>query len=123
MPRSSSSRPRRRNRWQALTPEELQAQAAEQRAKGAGGALPWQPHPSLMALQDRLQLVADCWNLLDGSRGHLRRALCLPQGSKEPEPAYRQRLDHARPSGFRRGATGPMPICMPRCIGGSIPGG
>jgi len=74
-------------------------------------------------LQDRLQLVADCWNLLDGSGGHLRRALCLPQGSKEPEPAYRQRLDHARPSGFRRGATGPMPICMPRCIGGSIPGG
>jgi len=122
LPRSNPSRSRRRNRWRPLSPEEQQAQTAEQRIQG-GGPLPWQPHPSLVALQERLQLVADCWNLLDGSRGHLRRALCLPQGSKEPEPAYRQRLDHARPSGFRRGATGPMPICMPRCIGGSIPGG
>jgi len=122
LPRSNPSRPRRRNRSRPLTPKELQAQAAEQRAQGAG-SLPWQPHPGLVAFQERLQLVADCRNLLDGSRGHLRRALCLPQGSKEPEPAYRQRLDHARPSGLRRDATGPMPICMPWCSGWSIPGG
>ena len=104
MPRSNPSRPRRRNRWQALSSEELQAQAAEQRALGAGGPLPWQPHPSLLALQDRLQLVADCWNLLDGTDGQSRRGLYLPQGSKEPEAAYRQRLANARPSGFYRDA-------------------
>ena len=100
MPRSNPSRPRRRNRWQALTPEELQAQAAEQRAQGAGGPLPWHPHPTLVALQVRLQLVADCWNLLDGTGGQSRRGLYLPQGSQEPEVAYRQRLANARPSGF-----------------------
>ena len=104
MPRSNPSRPRRRNRWQALTPEELQAQAAEQRAIGAGRPLPWQPHPTLVALQDRLQLVADCWNLLDCTGGQSRRDLYLPQGSKEPETAYRQRLANARPSGFFRDA-------------------
>ena len=104
MPRSSPSRLRRRNRWRVLSLEELQAQAAEQRAQGMGVPLPWQPHPSLVALQDRLQLVADCWNLLDGTGGHSRRGLYLPQGSKEPEAAYRQRLANARPSGFFRDA-------------------
>ena len=102
MPRSNPSR--RRNRWQALSPEELQAQVAEQRAQGAGGPLPWQPHPTLVALEERLQLVADCWNLLDGTGGQSRRGLYLPQGSKEPETAYRQRLANARPSGFFRDA-------------------
>ena len=81
MPRSNPSRPRRRNRWQALSPEELQAQPAEQRAQGAG-SLPWQPHPSLVALQDRLQLVADWWNLLDGTGGQSGRGLYLPQDSR-----------------------------------------
>ena len=57
--------------------------------------MPWQPHPTLVALQDRLQLVADCWNLLDGTGGQSRRGLYLPQGSKEPEAAYRQRLANA----------------------------
>jgi len=104
LPRSNPSRNRRRNRWQALSSEELQAQAAEQRALGAGGPLPWQPHPSLLALQERLQLVADCWNRLDGTGGQSRRGLYLPQGSKEPEAAYRQRLANARPSGFFRDA-------------------
>ena len=52
-----------------------------------------------MALQERLQLVADCWNLLDGTDGQSRRGLYLPQGSKEPEAAYRQRLGNARPIG------------------------
>ena len=104
MPRSHPSRPRRRNRWRALSPEELQAQAAEQRAHGAGGTLPWQPHPTLVALHDRLRLVADCWNLLDGTGGQCRRGLYLPQGSKEPEAAYRHRLANARPSGFFRDA-------------------
>jgi len=105
LPRSSPSRLRRRNRWQALSSEELQAQAAEQRIQAGGpGSLPWQPHPTLVALEDRLQLVADCWNLLDGTAGHSRRGLYLPQGSKEPETAYRQRLSNARPSGFFRDA-------------------
>ena len=104
MPRSNPRRIRRRNRWRALSPEELQAQAAEQRAQGAGGPLPWQPHPTLVALQERLQLVADSWNLLDGTGGQSRRGLYLPQGSKEPEAAYRQRLANARPSGFFRDA-------------------
>ncbi len=81
MPRSNPSRPRRRNRWQALTPEELQAQAAEQRMQG-GRPLPWQPHPFLVAVQDRLQLVADCWNLLDGTGCQSRRGLYLPQDSR-----------------------------------------
>jgi hypothetical protein len=58
----------------------------------------------LVALQDRLQLVADCWNLLDGTGGQSRRGLYLPQGSKEPEAAYLQRLADARPSGFFRDA-------------------
>ena len=71
---------------------------------GGPGPLPWQSHPSLMALQDRLQLVADCWNLLDGTSGQSRRGLYLPQGSKEPEAAYRQRLANARTSGFFRDA-------------------
>ena len=105
MPRSNPSRPRRRNRWQALSPEELQAQAAQQRIQAGGpGSLPWQSHPTLVALQDRLQLVADCWNLLDGTGGQSRRGLYLPQGSKEPEAAYRQRLANARPNGFFRDA-------------------
>ena len=106
MPRSTPSRnSRRRNRWQALSPEELQAQAAVQRIQAGGpGPLPWQPHPTLTALEDRLQLVADCWNLLDGTGGQSRRGLYLLQGSKEPEAAYRQRLANARPSGFFRDA-------------------
>ena len=104
MPRSNPSRQRRQNRWRPLSPEELQAQAAKQRAQGLGGPLPWQPHPSLVALQERLELVADCWNLLDVTGGQSRRGLYLPQGSKEPEAAYRQRLANARPSGFFRDA-------------------
>ena len=66
--------------------------------------MPWQPHPTLVALQERLQLVADCWNLLDATGGQSRRGMYLPQGSKEPEAAYRQRLANARPSGFFRDA-------------------
>ena len=104
MPRSNPSRPRRRNRWRPLSPEELQAQVAERRAIGTGGPLPWQLHPTLVALQDRLQLVAECLNLLDGTGGQSRRGLYLPQGSQEPETAYRQRLANARPSGFYRDA-------------------
>ena len=55
-------------------------------------------------MQDRLQLVADCWNLLDGTGGQTWRGVYLPHGSKEPEAAYRQRLANARPSGFYRDA-------------------
>ena len=128
MPRSNPSRPRRRNRWQALSPEELQAQAAERRAIGTGGPLPWQPNPTLVALQERLQLVADCWNLLDGTGGQSRRGLYLPQGSKEPEAAYRQRIGQCPaqrffprcPARLRRDA-GLGSVARASCLGGWAP--
>ena len=82
LPRISPSRPRRSNRWRALGPEELQAQAVEQRIRGGGtGALPWKPHPTLVSQQDRLQLGADFWTLLDGTGGQLR-GLYFPQDSR-----------------------------------------
>ncbi len=43
--------------------------------------------------------MADCWNLLEGRREHY-----LPRGEREPEPAYRRRVDAALPSGFFRDA-------------------
>ncbi len=98
---ASRSRNRSRNQWLLLSPSEEQARAS---AKGGPLLQPWREHDTLRGLQDRLQLVADCWNLLDGTGGQSRRGLYLPQGSKEPEAAYRQRLANARPSGFFRDA-------------------
>jgi hypothetical protein len=46
-----------------------------------------------------LDLVQDCWQLLDGRRAH-----DLPRGEREPESAYHRRLDAALPSGFFRDA-------------------
>jgi hypothetical protein len=66
--------------------------------------LPWQRHPTLMALQGALQITADCWNLLAAADGTSRKEHYLPQGEREPESAYRKRLDAARPSGFFRDA-------------------
>ena len=60
---------------------------------------PWPLHPTLTALLPRLQLVQDCWHLLAGRREHY-----LPRGEREPESAYRRRVDAALPSGFFRDA-------------------
>ena len=43
--------------------------------------------------------MADCWNLLEGRREHY-----LPRGEREPEAAYRRRVEAALPSGFFRDA-------------------
>ena len=63
------------------------------------GPLPWPLHPSLAALLPRLELVQDCWQLLAGRREHY-----LPRGEREPESAYRRRVEAALPSGFFRDA-------------------
>ncbi|MEB3261771.1 MAG: hypothetical protein VKK94_02305 [Cyanobacteriota bacterium] len=65
---------------------------------------PWQLHPSLTALRDSLQNTADCWALLAAPDGSSRKQHYLPKGEREPERAYRKRLDAARPSGFFRDA-------------------
>jgi hypothetical protein len=62
-------------------------------------SLPWPLHPTLAALLPRLQLVQDCWHLLAGRREHY-----LPRGEREPESAYRRRVEAALPSGFFRDA-------------------
>jgi hypothetical protein len=43
--------------------------------------------------------VQDCWHLLSGRREHY-----LPRGEREPESAYRRRVEAALPSGFFRDA-------------------
>ena len=63
------------------------------------GPLPWPLHPSLAALLPQLELVQYCWQLLAGRREHY-----LPRGEREPESAYRRRVEAALPSGFFRDA-------------------
>ncbi|MFU8886225.1 MAG: DUF4055 domain-containing protein [Cyanobacteriota bacterium] len=65
---------------------------------------PWSQHPALTALQPSLQITADCWALLAAADGSSRKEHYLPKGEREPETAYRKRLDAARPSGFFRDA-------------------
>jgi len=65
---------------------------------------PWLEHPTLSGLRDRLQLVYDCWSLLELPDGTSRRPVYLPRGVEEPETCYRQRLEAARPTGFFRDA-------------------
>jgi hypothetical protein len=65
---------------------------------------PWLEHPTLSGLRDRLQLVYDCWTLLELPDGTSRRPLYLPRGIEEPETCYLKRLDAARPTGFYRDA-------------------
>jgi len=65
---------------------------------------PWVQHPTLSALQPSLQITADCWALLAAPDGSSRKEHYLPKGEREPETAYRKRLDAARPSGFFRDA-------------------
>ena len=59
LPRNTPTRPRRPNPSRALTPEDRQAQAAAalSQSGGAPWSLPWQPHPSLVAPQERLPLL------------------------------------------------------------------
>jgi hypothetical protein len=65
---------------------------------------PWHPHPNLIALQPSLQITAECWALLAGHDGSSRKEHDLPKGEREPDTAYRKRLDAARPSGLFRDA-------------------
>ena len=65
---------------------------------------PWTQHPTLTALQPSLQTTADCWALLAAPDGSSRKDLYLPEGEREPDTAYRKRLDAAHPSGFFRDA-------------------
>jgi hypothetical protein len=60
---------------------------------------PLRINPQLQALLPRLDLIQDCWNLLAGRKEHY-----LPRGEREPESAYRRRLEAALPSGFFRDA-------------------
>jgi len=65
---------------------------------------PWLEHPTLSGLRDRLQLVYDCWTLLELPDGTSRRPLYLTRGIEEPEACYIKRLEAARPTGFYRDA-------------------
>ena len=65
---------------------------------------PWSQHPTLKSLLPSLQITADCWALLAAPDGSSRKEHYLPKGEREPETAYRKRLDAARPSGFFRDA-------------------
>jgi len=56
-------------------------------------------HPSLLAILPRLQLVHDCWDLLNKQKEYY-----LPRGEREPDSAYKRRIDAALPSGFFRDA-------------------
>jgi hypothetical protein len=60
---------------------------------------PLRINSQLQALLPRLELIHDCWNLLAGRKEHY-----LPRGEREPEGAYRRRLEAALPSGFFRDA-------------------
>ncbi len=64
----------------------------------------WVPNSSQSALGPVLKLTFDCWNLLAAPDGSSRKEQYLPKGEREPETAYRKRLDAARPSGFFRDA-------------------
>ena len=65
---------------------------------------PWAHHPTLTSLHPCLQITADCWALLAAPDGTSRKEQYLPKGEREPDTAYRKRLDAARPSGFFRDA-------------------
>lgn len=65
---------------------------------------PWQLHPSLSVLREQLQTTADCRALLAAPDGSSRKEHYLPKGERDPETAYRKRVDAALPSGFFRDA-------------------
>ena len=59
---------------------------------------PWHPHPTLTALHPSLQITADCWALLAAPDGSSLKDYYFPKGEREPDTAYRKRLDAARPA-------------------------
>lgn len=61
---------------------------------------PWTNHPTLTALQPSLQITTDCWALLAAPDGTNCKEHYIPKGDREPETAYRKRLDASQPSGF-----------------------
>ncbi len=65
---------------------------------------PWRRHSVLVGQCPDLQITADCWALLAAPDGSNRKEHYLPKGEREPDTAYRKRLDAARPSGFFRDA-------------------
>jgi hypothetical protein len=65
---------------------------------------PWSQQPTLKSLQPSLRITADCWALLTAPDGSSRKNHYLPNGEREPDTAYRKRLDAARPSDFFRDA-------------------
>lgn len=65
---------------------------------------PWTQHPTLTVLDPPLQITADCWALLAAPDGSSHKEHYLPKVEREPDTAYRKRLDAARPSGFFRDA-------------------
>jgi hypothetical protein len=90
----------RRNRYRRASP--LEEAAAR---KKPAVEVPWaRQHPTLVAIQDRLQLVLDAWNLLRAPDGSCRPKPYLPQGIKEPDAVYDSRIQHAQPTGFFRDA-------------------
>ena len=64
----------------------------------------WHENPALSSHREALRVTADCWALLAAPDGSSRKEHYLPKGEREPESAYRKRLDAARPSGFFRDA-------------------
>lgn len=97
MPSRSATK---RNRYRRSSPQQEAASFSKQALSA-----PWQrQHPTLAAIQDRLQLVLDAWNLLRAPDGSCRRKPYLPQGIKEPDPVYESRIQHAQPMGFFRDA-------------------
>ena len=54
----------------------------------------------MTALGPSLQITADFWALLGATDGSSRKDQYLPKGEREPDTAYRKRLDAARPSRF-----------------------
>ncbi len=68
------------------------------------GVLPWQELPIRTALRNSFQITAYCWALLAAADGSSRKEHYLLKGEREPDTAYRKRLDAARPSGFFRDA-------------------
>jgi hypothetical protein len=89
----------RRSLWKAPV-----ASSISTSAQSPAYQSPWLEHSTLAGLRERLQLVYDCWTLLELPDGTSRRSVYLPRGIEEPEGCYLQRLEGARPTGFYRDA-------------------
>jgi len=54
-------------------------------------------HLALIARAEGHKVTAGCWALLAAPDGTCRKEHYLPKGEREPETAYRNRFDAARP--------------------------